>query len=159
MVPLPPKVYLSGEMAESTAHFLIRAWGQSGGSAAWQQLAQALTNGHISLRTFLRSNVDYKRALAEQDRGAEAQRALRLARLPHFAWVVEAHDRAARVAGRPSVRAEFIFDSTSNDRDPRLDAFTLPGVTVILPTDGGQRVVAGASGGAWASQLPAASLN
>jgi hypothetical protein len=160
MIPLPPKVYLSGEMAESTGHFLIRAWGQAAGvPPGWSALAAALTAGDLSLRTFLRSNVEYKAAVAAQDRGTDAKRALRLARLPHFVWVVEAHDRAARNSGRPSVWAEFVFDSTSSDHDPRLDAFTLPGVTSTLPPEGGRRVVASTLASPWRSQLAAASLS
>jgi hypothetical protein len=105
IVPLPPKVYLSGEMAESTTHMQIRAYARSPMAVpSWQDLASRLTAGtDIGLRTFLRSNVAYKCVLPEQDRGDEAVRALRLARLPHWVWVVEAHDRNARSA-RKAVR-------------------------------------------------------
>src|SRR5437899_2475398 len=140
MVPLPPKVYLSGEMAESAAHVQIRAQGTSPQAPPeWKQLAASLVSGTISLRTFLRSNLGYKQAIALQGRGDAVAELLRLARLPHWLWVVEAHDRWARVVGRPSVLAEFVYDSTSGDRQPLLCAVSLPGVSAAFPPDEGQQ--------------------
>jgi hypothetical protein len=155
MVPLPPKLYLSGEMAESTAHFLLRAYGAlSGAPTAWQDLARKLINKEVSLRTFLRSNLGYKSELPSQRQGDDATRALRLARLPHWVWVVEVHDRVRRDRGRPSVMAEFVFDSTSWDRRPALNALSLPQLTMIFPPDDGkvQRVTGPVS--PWSSHLP-----
>lgn len=76
MVPLPPKVYLSGEMAESTTHMQIRAYaGSPMAVASWQDLAARLSAGkEIGLRTFLRSNLASKRVLPEQGRGEDAVR-------------------------------------------------------------------------------------
>lgn len=138
MVPLPPKVYLSGEQAESTAHLLIRAQAlRPGAPAIWQQIGSWLAAGDLSLRTFLRSNLDYKRIVREQSRGEAATRLLRLARLPHWIWVVEAQRRDERNAGRPAVVAEIIFDSTSSDRKPGFNAISLPGIVNTFPPDGG----------------------
>jgi hypothetical protein len=92
----------------------------------------------ISLRTFLRSNVDYKAMLDKQGRGAEATRALRLARLPHWVWVVEAHDRKRREEGKPSVLAEVVYDSTSSDETPFWLAMSMPGFTMTSPPDDGK---------------------
>lgn len=153
MVPLPPKVYLSGESAENTANLLIRAYGtRSGKQPKWRELAEALSRGEISLRTFLRSNLDYKAGVLDKGRGRNAERNLRLARLAHWVWVVEAHDREKRERGQPSVVAEFVFDSTSNDQSPVESAFSLPGMTATRPPDGGKGEVA-LSSFAWASQL------
>ncbi|MGO9249244.1 MAG: hypothetical protein ACLP7W_11770 [Solirubrobacteraceae bacterium] len=141
MVPLPPKVYLSGEVAESTTHFLIRAWASNAiALPEWKLLADALTrkSKEISFRTFLRSNVDYKAMLDKQGRGAEAMRALRLARLPHWVWVVEAHDRKRREEGKPSVLAEVVYDSTSSDETPFWLAMSLLGFTMTSPPDNGK---------------------
>lgn len=155
MVPLPPKTYLSGEMAESTAHLLIRAYGAiQGAPAAWADLAQKLTTRDVSLRTFLRSNVDYKSAVARQGRGDEVTRILRLARLPHWIWVVEAHNRALRDRNRRSVLAEFLFDSTSWDKRPRLDALSLPALTTVYPPDNGRIERVAGPTRPWASHLP-----
>jgi hypothetical protein len=154
MVPLPPKVYLSGEVAESTTHFLIRAWASNAiALPSWKTLAAGLVHKDISLRTFLRSNVGYKVHLVSQGRGEEAVRALRLSRLPHWVWVVEAHDRAARGAGKPSVLAEVVYDSTSSDGKPYWLAMSLPGFTLTSPPDDGQPDAVRAPVRPWASHL------
>ncbi len=152
MVPLPPKVYLSGEQAESTAHLLLRAQGgRTGAPDAWLQLSSALGAGDLSLRTFLRSNLDYKATVALQGRGEGAGRLLRLARLPHWVWIVEAQLRDRRKAGGPAVVAEVVFDSTSSDRQPAVSALALPGIINTFPPDGGQRAVATGASAAWHS--------
>ena len=154
MVPLPPKVFLSGEMAENAAHLAFRAFGSaSGAPRAWAGLARAVASKSVSLRTFLKDGSAYKDALAGQGRDEAAVRQLRLARLPHWVWVVEAHDRARRAAGKPSVVAECVFDSTSNDRTPRQDAISLPRLTATFPPDGGRPSAVTVSPELWASQL------
>jgi hypothetical protein len=159
MVPLPPKVFLSGETAESSAHVLLRAQGaRSGAPSTWRHLVAELDAGRVSVRTFLRSNLGYKRALALQGRSDEVVRVLRLARLPHWMWVVEAHVRSERQARRPAVVAEVVFDSTSSDEVPRLDAVSLPGVTLTFPPDDGKRESARADAGPWRSHLDVSTL-
>jgi len=159
MVPLPPKVYLSGEMAETWGHRSFRALGAASGvTKAWRDLNQALATvpKGASLRTFLRDARDYKATLAHQHRGRDVVRELRLARLPHYVWVVEAHDRAAREAGRPPVIAEILFDPNSSDhlhRQPRSDAVSMPGLTVVTPPDGGKPVPVRYRERPWRSQL------
>jgi hypothetical protein len=159
MIPLPPKVYLSGEMAETWGHRTFRELGAASGvTKAWGDLNQALatTPKDASLRTFLRDARDYKSRLTDQDRDAGVVRELRLARLPHYVWVVEAHDRTARDAGKPSVIAEILFDPNSSDhlnRRPRSDAVSMPGLTVVTPPDGGKPVPVRYSERPWGSQL------
>lgn len=159
MIPLPPKVYLSGEMAETWGHRMLRMLGSASGvSKAWQDLSQALSlvPKGASLRTFLRDARDYKARLVNQGRDEEVVRQLRFARLPHYVWVVEAHDRAAREAGNPSVIAEVLFDSNSSDhpnRRPRSDAISMPGFTVITPPDNGKPVPVRYQECPWNSQL------
>ena len=91
--------------------------------------------------------------VAGQARGDDIRRTLRLARLPHWVWVVEAHDRAARIANQPSVVAEFVFDSTSSDHGPSFNAVSMPGLTTTVPPDVGKREVGVAPPGPWTSQL------
>ncbi len=154
LVPLPPKVYLSAEVAESTTHFLIRAWASNKiALAGWKSLANGLVAGNISLRTFLRSNVGYKSKLVQQNRGPDAVRALRLARLSHWVWVVEAHDRKLRDAGKPSVLAEVVYDSTSSDGRPYWLAMSLPGFTLTSPPDDGKPAAVTTPHRPWRSHL------
>lgn len=146
MIPLPPKVYMSGEMAENWGHLTYRAFGSAPGvPPSWKKLSDALatTPKGISLRTFLRDGRDFKASVLEQRRDPSVTRALRLARLPHWVWVVEAHDRDLRRAGKPSVIAEAVFDPMSSDhvgRPPRRDCLTMPGLTLLTPPDSGRPV-------------------
>lgn len=159
MVPLPPKVYMSGEMAETWGHRTFRAFGSASGvPTSWQTLAQALaaTPKGISLRTFLRDGRAYKLAVGAQGRPEEVVRELRLARLPHYVWVVEAHDRALRAAAQPSVIGEVVFDPNSSDhphRAPRRDALSMPGLTLITPPDSGTPVPLRYAEKPWRSHL------
>jgi hypothetical protein len=159
IVPLPPKVYLSGEMAEAWGYETLRVFGlRSPALPSWEALQQSLaeTPKGVSLRTFLRDSRDYKEALLAQGRDPDVIRALRLARLPHYVWVVEAHNRELRSAGRPSVVAEVVFDPHSSDhvhREPRRDSLSMPGLTVVTPPDGGNPVPVPVPQRAWRSHL------
>jgi len=159
MVPLPPKVYLSGEMAENWGHRTFSSVGSNPGVPAnWRSLAQALgmQPKGVSLRSFLRDSREYKTALLAQGRDPNTVRQLRLARLPHYVWVIEAHDRSRRDAGHPCVIAEILFDPDSSDhehRRPRRDSLSLPGLTVITPPDGGEAVPIPERDQPWRSQL------
>jgi hypothetical protein len=82
--------------------------------------------------------------------------ALRLAGLPNYVWVVEAHDRGLRAAGRPSVLAEVLFDPHSSDhvhREPRSDAISMPGLTAITPAGGAAPIAVATPERPWRSQL------
>jgi hypothetical protein len=159
MVPLPPKVFLSGEMAENWAHKIFSGIGSSPKvTAGCKQLTTALSTRPkgVSLRAFLRDSKDYKEALLKQRRGPDVVRALRLAQLPHYVWVVEAQDRVKRDAGKPCTIAEIIFDADSSDhkkRQPRVDSLSLPGLTVVTPPDGAKPVPVTEPERPWRSQL------
>ncbi len=143
MVPLPPRVFLSGESAESSAHHTLRALGSAAeASPEWASLAASVADKTTSLRTTPRNSSEYKAELDARGLPEEVIQLVRLARLPHYVWVVEAHDRTARSDGRPCVIAECVLDSTSNDYEPRLDALLMPGLTICYPPDAGMPVAA-----------------
>lgn len=157
MVPLPPRVFLSAEAAESEAHFTLRALGNNASVLPeWQAIARGVADNSISLRTILRDASDYKRELENRGLDEAAIRLLRLARLPHYVWVVEAHDRAARDAAKPCVLAEVVFDSTSNDYEPRVDALLMPTLAITYPPDYGEPLAVAMGAGCWGSCLPVA---
>jgi hypothetical protein len=159
MVPLPPKVYMSAEIAETWGHQRLREFGlRTGAPPSWRDLAEDLAQApkKVSLRTFLRDSRRYKAKLPTQGRQPEAVDALRLTGLPNFIWVVEAHDRRLRKAGRPSVLAEVLFDPHSSDhhhREPRSDARSMPGLTVVTPPEGAPPVAVDTPERPWRSQL------
>jgi len=160
MVPLPPKVYMSAEIAETWGHQRLREFGlRTGAPLSWRNLARDLAQAPkkaVSLRTFLRDSRRYKAKLPTQGRRPAAVDVLRLAGLPNFIWVVEAHDRQRRAAGEPSVLAEVLFDPHSSDhhhREPRSDAISMPGLTVTTPPEGVPPVAVGTPEKPWRSQL------
>jgi hypothetical protein len=154
MVPLPPKVYLSGESAENSAHKTLRSFGAiAGAPQEWVDLAQGVETGELSIRTILRDCSVYKAELTKREIDQSAVRALRLARLPHFSWIVEVQDRVARRSGEPEVVAEILYDSTSHDRVPRRDAVLLPGMVMTYPPDEGTPAWERTGIGRWRSSL------
>lgn len=161
MVPLPPKVMMSGERAENRAHWDLQLLGSNPKvPLSWQQLKGHLTATPkgVSLRTFLRDVNSYKEELPQQGRDRDSVRILRLGRLPRYIWVVEAQDRALREQGEPCVIAEILYDPHSSEhphRDPRTVATSLPGLTVVNSPDDGAEVYTSYRETPWRSHLHA----
>lgn len=154
MVPLPPRVFMTAESAENNAYETLEGLAYAGMSPRpWQHLGERVIAGEVSRRTVLLRGRDYKAKLADQERNDESVRALRLARLSHWVWIVEAHDRTARDAGKPCVLAEFVYDTTSYDRAPRRLAVSYPGITVVVPPSPGTPLAVRGTSVAWRSQL------
>ncbi len=151
MIPLPTKVFLGGESAENAAYETISALA----TGDLKPLAQALAAGTVQLRSSLRTGSDFKRAVDAQARSDEVLRLVRLARLPHWAWTVEAHVRSACDAEQDCVIAEVVLDSTSCDLSPREDVIALPGLVATFPPDGGEVQTTDAGVRPWASLLTA----
>lgn len=152
MIPLPPKVFMTGESAENAAYVLFRGVGLQ--VAGLKPLADGLHAGTLQLRSSLKEVRQFKREIADQTTSDDVLRAVRLARLPHYVWSVEAHDVAA-CAGGPCVYAAALYDSTSYDLKPRLIVLSLPGAVGIYPPDGGNSVRVAGGGAPWASTLMA----
>ncbi len=152
MVPLPPKVFLTGEAAENDAFRTLRGlWSANDGT---RPLADALQAGTIQLRTRLKNVRTFKREITQQTSSDEVLRAIRLARLPHFVWVVEAHLRSM-CNSNDCVLATALYDATSSDHEPRQCAIAIPGaVAVYHPDDAPPEIVEG-SHAPWRSMLSA----
>jgi hypothetical protein len=150
VVPLPPKVFLTGEAAENDAYTTLRGvWIANSGT---KPLADALAAGDIQLRTRLKDVRAFKREIAEQTSSDEVLRAIRLTRLPHFVWVVEAHLRAACVKS-DCVTATILYDATSSDHDPRHCAIAIPGAVAVFNPETDAPEVVPAAWTPWHSML------
>jgi len=135
IVPLPAKVYLSGEKAEVLGAARLTTSSADRGSLAAHQLYAAITTHKVSFRsTVLKSN-DFKTGL--ERRGVPDPVASIYRRMPmsHWIWVVEATDRAARDRGDPCVLAEAIIDATDHLRDLHVLAWRIPGELVQWDPD------------------------
>ena len=120
-IPLLPRVLLAGESAETDAATTLTTLRRLDPNDVpipgdWAALARGLDSGRYRLQTLLLLARDYKRNLPLQGRADETVERLRLAQLSRWLWIVEAHDEKRRLAGEPSVLAEFIYDYTSSDR-------------------------------------------
>lgn len=154
MVPLPPRVFLTAESAESDAFETLYGLGLADDlPQPWTELGKRVAANEISRRVMLVRGRDYKAKLIDQARGDAVVRALRLARMSHWVWVVEAQDRAAREAGDPCVQAEFVYDSTSYDRAPKRLAVSYPGMTVTVPPEDGKSAIVEGAPNPWHSQF------
>lgn len=151
MIPLPPKVYLSAEAAESRAHEVFRSLAEQ--AEQLQDIEEGLVDGSIVLRTMLRTGARYKREVAGVTRSAKTLRALRHARLPHWVWVVEAHKTKLCAKEKPCVVAAAVFDSTAFDEKPPLDVLAMLSTVVVYPPDSGEEVRVPGSPTPWESLL------
>lgn len=128
IVPLPPKVFLPGEVAESLGkEQMLQTARSSGGAAAEFVAAVEGEPREISFRsTVVRSN-QFKASLLE--RGLERDVAVLYRRmpLPRWVWVVEAIRKDKRASRERAVVAEAIIDATDHSRDPHVLAWRVPG--------------------------------
>jgi hypothetical protein len=151
MIPLPPKVYLSAEAAEGRAHEVFRFVAEQ--LEELRYIEEGLADGTIELRTVLRTGARYKHEVAGLTRSPETSRALRLARLPHWVWIVEAHRLDLCKKGKPCVVAAAVLDSTAFDVEPPLDILALPGMVIVYPPDEADEVQVDGSATPWGSLL------
>ncbi len=135
IVPLPAKVYLSGEKAEVLGAARLTTSSADSASPTARKLHAAITAHEVSFRsTALKSNA-FKTGL--ERRGVPEPVASIYRRMPmsHWIWVVEATDRAARDRGDPCVLAEAIIDATDHLRDLHVLAWRVPGELVQWDPD------------------------
>jgi hypothetical protein len=142
-IPLPAHVWLSGESAENDAYTTLSTLQPKQQDQPipieWSETAQSLAENKCRLQTTLLTARNYKRNLPQQHRPDDAVKRLRLAQLPRWVWVVEAHDETARLHGEPSVIAEIVYDYTSSTRPrPLRLAVSHQGALTIYPPDSDQ---------------------
>ena len=153
MIPLPPKVFLSGESAESRAFQDFRAVAAT--SQGLGPMADALSQGQLQLRSILKKGRDFKDRVSDHIVSDDVLRALRFARLPNWVWMVEAHDVSLCRSGKPCVFAAALYDPTSFDLSPRLDVLSVPGGVGVYPPDQGVPVLREGGAAPWSTMLMA----
>ena len=151
MIPLPPKVYLSAESAETRAHEWFRYFAEQ--VEQLSQFGEELLEGKVVLRTMLRTGSRYKEEVKRVARSPQTLQALRLARLPHWVWVVEAHRPELCKEEKPCVVAAAVLDSTAFDEKPPVDVLAVLGMVVIYPPDDAAEVLVDGSPTPWESLL------
>jgi hypothetical protein len=109
VVPLPSKIYLSGEEAEVIGAGRLQD--------AYRRAGTPFDPTKAAYRTSAMLSNEFKAGL--EPRGMPEQQAAIYRRMPmsRWIWVVEAVDRDLRRAGLPAVVAETVIDATDHARD------------------------------------------
>ncbi len=128
IVPLPQKVFLPGEVAESLGKEQMLETARTSGGDASAFAEEVDAESHvISFRsTVVRSN-RFKETLAERGFDRDIATPYRRMPLPRWVWVVEAIRREHRATRDRSVIAEAVIDATDHSRDPHVLAWRVPG--------------------------------
>lgn len=118
LLPLPPKIYLSGERAEASG----RWWFSSllATLPPTDPLKVAHDAGELSYVAYGIRSSEYKHRLKDRvGFDPDLARAYRLSSWPKHLWVIEAQDRRLRAAAKPPVLGEVILDPTSSHLEPQ----------------------------------------
>lgn len=148
ILPLPPKIYMTGERAEAIGRWWYGEWIASADPA--NPLRKAHDDGDFTVRTYGIDSSEFKFALRSRPGfDSDVARQYRLAPWPRNLWVVEAVDRKLRGTDGGSVLGEVIIDPTANHYpsqfDPGILAAHVPGYWMLTSTDDDTQV-AGACG-------------
>jgi hypothetical protein len=128
IVPLPSKVFVPGEIAESLGSEQIMQAAAASDDAESKHLIAATEHPRtVSFRsTVVRSN-QFKASLRDRGFTSEAIALYRRMPMPLWVWVVEAIRKDQRQQRAPSVVAEAVIDATDHSRDRHVLAWRVPG--------------------------------
>lgn len=132
IVPLPHKVFVPGETAETVGRVnLRRLMQQSENLAAADLRSQVdLPSGDdrsVTYRSTVMLSNRFKETLEQRNVPEAVVPLYRRMQLPRWIWVVEALLRQSRNLGTDAVLAEAIVDATDHSRDRRALAMRIPG--------------------------------
>lgn len=132
VVPLPGRIYLPGEWAESVGQYVFRQ--ELKREASLYEHLQALEEDRLRLRTYVIPIGDYKHALRSRCLPDDVVRWHAHTSGSHWVWVVELQDRTAAET-RDCVVGEVVIDATTDERHPNILFGNLPGVLVRWPEE------------------------
>jgi hypothetical protein len=113
IVPLPEKVFLTAEQAQTVIEIILR-----NSVVGIDALAPLLKGKNLLLRLFLTSSKSFKRRLRERGMGSPiVEEVYRRLPMPHFIWVCEIADYA-EYANQRKVVGEVLWDATRNGHEP-----------------------------------------
>jgi hypothetical protein len=135
VIPLPPKVYVSGEKAETVAADTLYTAVTQRRRPEDEALLARLNDETVVLRTTAMPSNTFKRTLADRGAPDELVGAYRWTHMSRWIWVVEAVDHDAWDRGDPSVMTEIIIDATDHTGDPRPLTWRLSGELVAWDPD------------------------
>ena len=130
VVPLPAKVYLSGEEAEIIGEEHLRQALEDHPATETTALLTQLDHPDrpLSFRPTVVQSNDFKTRLDGRGVPADLAAVYRRMQMSRWIWVVELQDRSLRDKGDPYVLAEVVIDATDHVRDRHVLAYRIPGV-------------------------------
>jgi hypothetical protein len=130
VVPLPAKVYLSGEEAEVIGEEYLRQALEDHPSTESANLLTKLEDPDrpLSFRTTVIQSNDFKTSLDHRGVPKDLAAIYRRMQMSRWIWTVELVDRARRNDGERFVLAEVIIDATDHVRDRHALGYRVPGV-------------------------------
>lgn len=137
VVPLPRKLYVSGERAERAALAKLRdTLGQSGHADDRTNLDK-LDRGLLKVRSTALLSNDFKAETATPDRpmSPTLAAAYQWMPMPRWIWAVELVEAAGLDSGRPCVVGEVLIDATDHTADLRPVAWRIGHVLRTWDTD------------------------
>ncbi len=129
IVPLPPKVYLSGEAAEIIGEAKLKDQLGNSSNSRDKALYEALEvdESHLSFRSAVVSSNSFKRTAVDRGLPPEIAAAYQFMPMSRYVWIVELTNRDLRDADKPCVLAEVVIDATDHMRDSKPLAWRIPG--------------------------------
>jgi Papain-like cysteine protease AvrRpt2 len=134
VVPMPGRIYLSGEAAEKWGRLIFEETIEKNEHLG--ALAGGLESGRLRLRCYVTQASDYKRALRFREAHEDVVTWHTGIFTSHWMWVVEIQDRDAAEAGRRCVLGELAIDATSDENWVNFLFGNLPGLTMAWPSLG-----------------------
>ncbi len=134
VIPMPSKVYMSGERAERLGRRkLIEALADSD-DAGSKLLEARLDSGDLEFKASVCLSNEFKTKMRE--RGSESLlAAYQWLPMSRWVWVVELVEREAWYSNNPSVLAEAVIDATGHAEDQKVLAWRVPGAVSWVVAD------------------------
>jgi hypothetical protein len=126
IVPLPEKIYLSGDAAEALGKEQLEAMLGNSWVPGRTELRNRLENKEIRFRSTVVLSNDFKVGLTGRGMDQETAAIFHRMQMSRWIWVVEAVDASARDRGEPCVIAEAIIDATDHALDPHVLGWRFP---------------------------------
>jgi hypothetical protein len=129
IVPLPAKIFVPGETAESLGKEKLVAAAAESDSPDAAEISAAGTGepGQIMFRSAAVLSNRFKEALPDRQYDPEIVARYRGMPMPKWLWVVEAIRRPERNHRQPAVVGEALIDATDHGRDMKVLAWHIPG--------------------------------
>lgn len=129
MVPMPGKIYMSGETAEAVGTTYLM---QGARDQAVQSMIELEAQEKLDFRSYVIEARIYKSLLEQRNVPTDVTPLIKRLSTSQWIWVVEAQDRDAASSGRKCVVGEIVLDATSSGVDTPLIMY-LPGAAIIWP--------------------------